>query len=59
MDRMDFKDEQMQELDALQAIYPDVLEMECETYPNIRFNLSLSSIQEENTSDSDDDQGEF
>ena len=48
---MDHKSEQEQELEALEAIYPDELEILNDKYPNIEFNINLSVNDDEENID--------
>ncbi|VDK35438.1 unnamed protein product [Gongylonema pulchrum] len=40
---MDYETTQQEELEALEAIYPDELEITCNEYPNISLKISLHS----------------
>jgi hypothetical protein len=45
---MDYANEQKQELDALESIFPNEYECVCSTYPNIEINIHLQHVDDNN-----------
>src|SRR5690349_21543714 len=47
---MNHEEEQLQELEALRSIYPSELEILSESYPKIRFRITVAAEAESNSS---------
>uniref|UniRef100_A0A1I7XIT2 RWD domain-containing protein n=1 Tax=Heterorhabditis bacteriophora TaxID=37862 RepID=A0A1I7XIT2_HETBA len=42
---MDYKEQQTQEVEALQAIYQEDFQVQCDEYPNISMRINLKGNQ--------------